>query len=203
MASAFCSSVRAGVGVQWTMQWRWWKWTLQQHEQEVFGGNCVIYGLVLAAETSPFHLKSLFVFIGQSCPCSGSSYIHGIWIFGATESLLPLSFCSTEAFFFASGSVFEEYIFLVLDASGSSPLIPGEGVVELNDVDNKLVRESVLENVECGFFVEGISCFVCKALELSNVVIEVFLLHLEFSELPLGSGFNSSVGVRIGESIED
>ena len=120
-----------------------------------------------------------------------------------TESLLPLSFCSTEAFFFASGSVFEEYIFLVLEASGSSPLIPGERMVELDNIDNKLVRESVLKDVERGFFVEGISCFVCEALELSNVVIKVFLLHLELSELNLGSGFDGSVSVCIGELIED
>ena len=75
----------------------------------------------------------------------------------------------------------------MLEASSSSPLVPGEGMVELNDIDDKLVRESVLKDVECGFFVEGIPCFVCKALEFCDVVVEVFLLHLEFSELPLGS----------------
>ena len=120
-----------------------------------------------------------------------------------TKSFLRLSFCSTKVFFFASGSVFEEYVFLVLEVSGSSPLIPSERVVEFNDIDNKLVRESVLKDIECGFFVEGISCFVCKALELSNVVIKVFLLHLEFSELPLGSGFDGSVSGCIGELIKD
>ena len=91
----------------------------------------------------------------------------------------------------------------MLKASGSSPLIPGERMVELDNIDNKLVREPILKDVEHGFFVEGISCFVCKALELINVVIEVFLLHLELSELPLGLGFDGSVSVRIGESIED
>ena len=120
-----------------------------------------------------------------------------------TESLLPLSFCSTKAFFFVSGSIFEEYIFLMLETSSSSPLVPGKGVMEPNNVDNELVRESILKDIERGFFAKGIPCFVCEALELSNVVVKVLLFHLEFFELLLRSGFNGSVGVRIGESIED
>ena len=76
-------------------------------------------------------------------------------------------------------------------------------MVEPDDVDHKLVRESILEDIKCGFFVKGIPHFVCEALEFSNVVVEVLLLHSEFSELLLGSGFNGSVGVRIGEPVKD
>ena len=159
--------------------------------------------LLLAMEALPFSLESLLVFFSQGCSCSGSSYVHGIWIFRVTESLLPLSLCSSKAFLFVPGSVFEEYIFLVLEASGSCPLVPSDGVVEFNDIDNELVRESVLKDIESCFFIKGVPCFVCKALELSNVVIEVFLLHLEFSELSLRSGFNGSVSVCIGEPIDD
>ena len=134
--------------------------------------------LLLAAEASSFGLKPFLIFISQSCPCSGPSYVHGIWVLRATEGLLPLSFRSTKAFFFASGSVFEEYIFLMLETSGGSPLIPGERMVELNDIDNELVRKSILKDVECSFFVKGISCFVCEALELCNVVIKVLLCYV-------------------------
>ena len=91
----------------------------------------------------------------------------------------------------------------MLEMSGGGPLIPGERMVELNDIDHELVRESILKDVERSFFVKGISRFVCEALEFSNIVVEVFLLHLEFSELPLGSGFYGSVCVCVGESMED
>ena len=87
-------------------------------------------------EASPFNLELLLVFFSQGCPCSGSSYVHGIWIFRATESLLPLSFCSSKAFLSLPSPVFEEYVFLMLETSGSSPLVPGDGVVEFNDIDN-------------------------------------------------------------------
>ena len=159
--------------------------------------------LLLAAEASPFSLESLLIFFSQGCSCSGAPYVHSICIFRTTESLLPLSLGSTKAFFSVLGSVLEEYIVLVLEASSSSPLVPSGGVVEFNDVDNELVREPILKNVESCFFIEGIPCFVCKALELSNVVVEVLLLHLEFSELPLRLRFNGGISVRIGESIDN
>ena len=91
----------------------------------------------------------------------------------------------------------------MLEASGSSPLVPCDRVMEFNDIDDKGIRESIFKDIKGCFFVKGVPCFFCKALELCNVVIEVLLLHLEFPELLLGSGFNGSIGVRIGESIED
>ena len=94
--------------------------------------------LFLAAEASPFSLKLLFFFFGQSCPSSGSSYVHGIWVSRAIEGLLPLSLGSPKvSLFFIVHQVFKEYIFLVLDTSSSSPLVPRERVVELDDIDDK------------------------------------------------------------------
>ena len=98
---------------------------------------------------------------------------------------------------------FKEYVFLVLVASSIGPLVPGGRMMEFDDIDDEWTRKSVLKDVEGCFFVKGVPCFVCKALELCNVVVEVLLLHLEFPELLLGSGFNGSVGVHVGESIED
>ena len=104
---------------------------------------------------------------------------------------------------FILGSVFEEYVFLVLGAGGSGPVIPSDGVMKPDYIDDELVRKSVLKDIKCGFFIKGVPCFVCEALELSNVVVEVFLLHAKLSELFLGSGFNGSVSVCIDESMED
>ena len=81
--------------------------------------------LFLTTEASSFSLELLLFFFGQSCPSSGPSYVHGVWVSGAIESLLPLSFGSPEAFFpSVAHSVFEKYVFLVLDARGRGPLIP-------------------------------------------------------------------------------
>ena len=94
--------------------------------------------LFLAAEASPLSLELLLFFFGQSCPSSGSSYVHGIWVSGAIEGLLPLSFGTSEVFLpSVVHSVFEEYIFLVLDASGRGPLVPCDRVVKLDDIDNE------------------------------------------------------------------
>ena len=54
--------------------------------------------------------------------------------------------------------------------------------MELDDIDDKWTRESVLKDVEGCFFVKGVPCFICEALKLRNVVVEVFLFHLEFFE---------------------
>ena len=139
--------------------------------------------LLLAAKASPFSLELLLFFFGQSCPSSGPPYVHGIWVSGAVESLLPLSLGSSEvSLLFVVHYILKEYVFLMLDASGSGPLVPCDRVVELDDIDDEGTGESVLKDVESCFFVEGIPCFVCKALELCNVVVEVLLFHLEFLE---------------------
>ena len=160
--------------------------------------------LLLAAKASPFSLKLLLFFFCQGCPSSGPPYVHSIWVSGAVESLLPLSFGSTEVFLLSVVHyVFKEYAFLMLDASSSGPLVPCDRVVELDDIDNEGIRESILKDVESCFFVKGIPCFVCEVLELSNVIVEVLLLHLELSKLSLGSGLDGSVCVCICEPSDD
>ena len=72
--------------------------------------------------------------------------------------------------------------------------------MERNDIDNEGVRKSVLKDVEGCFFVKGIPCFVCEALEFRNIVVEVLLFHLEFPELSLRSGPDGSICVRVCES---
>ena len=99
--------------------------------------------LLLAAKASPFSLELLLFIFGQSCPSSGLPYVHGILVPGAVESLLPLSFGSSEAFLLSVAHyVFKKYVLLVLDTSGSGPLVPCDRVVEL-EIGRASCRERV------------------------------------------------------------
>ena len=70
----------------------------------------------------------------------------------------------------------------MLVASSIGPLVPGGRMMEFDDIDDEWARKSVLEDVEGFFFIKSVPCFICEALELCNVVVEVLLFHLEFLE---------------------
>ena len=102
-------------------------------------------------------------------------------------------------FFSVLGPVFEEYVSLVLKTSCSGPFIPCDRMMEFNDVDNEGIRESILEDIESCFFIEGIPCFVCETLKLNNIVVEVLLLHVKLLKLLLGLRLDGSISIHISE----